>query len=201
MNAVEPAGRREPTARQRAESLKERVYISFTSLAVVLALRSQRTRQPPAPPRRPSASSRSVPSGDLCRRSAEPPDGPRKTFQQSRTESHDRRQHRGPQRAGDPAPAPRPARVVARGTDSERLEDLECLRGAYQSLPEFSSLTGITADGPPAEVLFRLQAALAAASGRRDGESAPGNPADTGSHSGSQRSATPMAAPGPSRYN
>lgn len=124
-----------------------------------------------------------------------------KTFQQSRTESHDRRQHRGPQRAGDPAPAPRPARVVARGTDSERLEDLECLRGAYQSLPEFSSLTGITADGPPAEVLFRLQAALAAASGRRDGESAPGNPADTGSHSGSQRSATPMAAPGPSRYN
>ena len=40
MNAIEPTGRCEPTARQRAESLKERVYISFTSLAVVLALRS-----------------------------------------------------------------------------------------------------------------------------------------------------------------
>lgn len=40
MNTVEPTGRREPTARQRAESLKERVYISFTSLAVVLALSS-----------------------------------------------------------------------------------------------------------------------------------------------------------------
>ncbi|MEC5190850.1 MULTISPECIES: hypothetical protein [unclassified Arthrobacter] len=40
MNATEPSGQREPSARQRAESLKERVYISFTSLAVVLALRS-----------------------------------------------------------------------------------------------------------------------------------------------------------------
>ena len=40
MNAIEPIGQREPTPRQRAESLKERVYISFTSLAVVLALRS-----------------------------------------------------------------------------------------------------------------------------------------------------------------
>lgn len=74
------------------------------------------------------------------------------------------------------------ARVAARGTDSERLEDLECLRGAYQSLPEFPSFTSITAGGPPSEVLSRLQAALAA-SGRRAGEFAPGNPADTNSHS------------------
>ena len=40
MNTTEPTGRPEPTASQRAASLKERVYISFTSLAVVLALRS-----------------------------------------------------------------------------------------------------------------------------------------------------------------
>lgn len=40
MNPVDPAGRSEPSVRQRAESLKERVYMSFTSLAVVLALRS-----------------------------------------------------------------------------------------------------------------------------------------------------------------
>ena len=40
MNAIEPSSRREPSASQRAASLKERVYISFTSLAVVLALRS-----------------------------------------------------------------------------------------------------------------------------------------------------------------
>lgn len=74
------------------------------------------------------------------------------------------------------------ARVAARGTDSERLEDLECLRGAYQSLPEFPRFTSITAGGPPSEVLSRLQAALAA-SGRRAVEFAPGNPADTHSHS------------------
>lgn len=75
------------------------------------------------------------------------------------------------------------ARVVARGTDSERLEDLECLRGAYQSLPEFCRFTSITADGLPSEVLSRLQTALATASGRQAGEPAPGNPARTNSHS------------------
>jgi hypothetical protein len=38
--STETAGARPPSARQRAERLKERVYISFTSLAVVLALQS-----------------------------------------------------------------------------------------------------------------------------------------------------------------
>lgn len=47
MKAIEPTGRRAPTARQRAESLKERVYISFTSLAVVLALQSHAAETTP----------------------------------------------------------------------------------------------------------------------------------------------------------
>lgn len=48
MTATEPTGRRAPTARQRAETLKERVYISFTSLAVVLALQSHADETTPA---------------------------------------------------------------------------------------------------------------------------------------------------------
>ena len=40
MQATEPTVPPSPSARQRAASLKERVYIIFTSLAVVLALRS-----------------------------------------------------------------------------------------------------------------------------------------------------------------
>jgi len=48
MNAVEPTGRREMSALHRAASLKERVYISFTSLAVVLALRSHADETTPA---------------------------------------------------------------------------------------------------------------------------------------------------------
>ena len=40
MQEIEPASPLSPSARQRAASLKERVYIIFTSLAVVLALRS-----------------------------------------------------------------------------------------------------------------------------------------------------------------
>lgn len=48
MNAVEPTGRRELSALHRAASLKERVYISFTSLAVVLALRSHADETTPA---------------------------------------------------------------------------------------------------------------------------------------------------------
>ena len=48
MNATEPAGRAAPSASQRAASLKERVYISFTSLAVVLALRSHADETTPA---------------------------------------------------------------------------------------------------------------------------------------------------------
>ncbi|MET1065426.1 MAG: hypothetical protein ABWX85_10705 [Arthrobacter sp.] len=48
MNAIEPTGRREPSATQRAATLKERVYISFTSLAVVLALRGHADETTPA---------------------------------------------------------------------------------------------------------------------------------------------------------
>ncbi|WCI09115.1 hypothetical protein PJ267_04370 [Arthrobacter sp. OVS8] len=48
MNAIEPTGRTEPSASQRAASLKERVYISFTCLAVVLALRSHADETSPA---------------------------------------------------------------------------------------------------------------------------------------------------------
>jgi dTMP kinase len=53
------------------------------------------------------------------------------------------------------------ARVLARGTDAERLEDLESLNDAYQSLPEFPGFIRIPANGPPAEVLARVQAAIA----------------------------------------
>jgi len=48
MNAIEPAAPPTPSARQRAASLKERVYIIFTSLAVVLALRSHADETTPA---------------------------------------------------------------------------------------------------------------------------------------------------------
>lgn len=48
MDTSEASGRPEPTASQRAASLKERVYISFTSLAVVLALRSHADETTPA---------------------------------------------------------------------------------------------------------------------------------------------------------
>jgi hypothetical protein len=46
--STETAGARPPSARQRAERLKERVYISFTSLAVVLALQSHADETTPA---------------------------------------------------------------------------------------------------------------------------------------------------------
>jgi hypothetical protein len=54
MTSTEPTGSTETTgpqalsARQRAERLKERVYISFTSLAVVLALQSHADETTPA---------------------------------------------------------------------------------------------------------------------------------------------------------
>ncbi|MDZ4093223.1 MAG: AAA family ATPase [Arthrobacter sp.] len=69
------------------------------------------------------------------------------------------------------------ARVLARGTDSERLEDLESLREAYQSLPEFPGFTSIPADGQPAEVLARLQAAIAQACEGPAREHSPAGPA------------------------
>ena len=48
MNPIEPRVTLSPAARQRAASLKERVYIIFTSLAVVLALRSHADETSPA---------------------------------------------------------------------------------------------------------------------------------------------------------
>src|SRR4051812_11808099 len=48
LNEAQPAAPLSPAARQRAASLKERVYIIFTSLAVVLALRSHADETTPA---------------------------------------------------------------------------------------------------------------------------------------------------------
>lgn len=48
MQEIEPASPLSPSARHRAASLKERVYIIFTTLAVVLALRSHADETTPA---------------------------------------------------------------------------------------------------------------------------------------------------------
>jgi len=69
------------------------------------------------------------------------------------------------------------ARVLARGTDSERLEDLESLDEAYRSLPEFPRFTSIPADGQPVEVLARLQAAITNTGRGPAGEPSPAAPA------------------------
>lgn len=71
------------------------------------------------------------------------------------------------------------ARILARGTDSERLGDLESLRDAYQSLPEFPRFTRITAGGSPAGVLSRVHAAIADAGGPRPDDGSPAGPAPT----------------------
>jgi len=68
------------------------------------------------------------------------------------------------------------ARVLARGTDSERLEDLQSLDEAYHSLPEFPRFAVLPADGQPSEVLTRLQAAIAQACGGRPGSTSPAGP-------------------------
>lgn len=69
------------------------------------------------------------------------------------------------------------ARILARGTDSERLEDLASLSEAYRSLPEFPGFTRIPAAGQPAEVVARLQAAIANACAGPAGEHSPAGPA------------------------
>lgn len=74
------------------------------------------------------------------------------------------------------------ARILARGTDSERLEDLVLLRDAYRSLPEFSGFTHITAGGSPGEVLSRVQAAISSAGGQRK-DCCPDGPAPAGQQS------------------
>ncbi|MEC5190849.1 dTMP kinase [Arthrobacter sp. MP_M7] len=74
-------------------------------------------------------------------------------------------------------------RVIARGTDTERLEDLESLHGAYQSLPEFARIISVPATGTPAEVLARLQAAIAVVRVNAGEGSAAGVRAEASSHS------------------
>lgn len=82
------------------------------------------------------------------------------------------------------------ARVIARGTDSERLEDLTSLREAYQSLPEFRRFTTIPAAGTPAEVLSRLHDAITNAGCRPAAELSPAG------HGGVAADA-PAGSPGP----
>lgn len=53
-------------------------------------------------------------------------------------------------------------RVMARGTDSESLADLEAFRAAYRSLPEFSNFVEVDANGSPDEVLAQLTRLVAA---------------------------------------
>ena len=71
------------------------------------------------------------------------------------------------------------SRILARGTDSELLADLESLHDAYRALPEFPGFTRITAGGPPAGVLCRVQAIIANAGGQRK-ECCPAGPAHSG---------------------
>ncbi|MEN8584201.1 hypothetical protein ABFP37_16010 [Burkholderia sp. RS01] len=47
-------------------------------------------------------------------------------------------------------------RIVARGTDEESLADLQSLRDAYRSLPEYTDFVKIDADATPAAVLSGL---------------------------------------------
>jgi dTMP kinase len=47
-------------------------------------------------------------------------------------------------------------RIVARGTDEESLADLQSLRDAYRSLPEYTDFVKIDADATPAVVLSGL---------------------------------------------
>lgn len=74
------------------------------------------------------------------------------------------------------------ARILARGTDSERLEDLVSLREAYRSLPEFSGFTHIAAGASPDEILARVQAAISKAAAQQH-EGCPAGPAPSGTGS------------------
>ncbi|MGK3958584.1 dTMP kinase [Arthrobacter sp. R4] len=56
----------------------------------------------------------------------------------------------------DVEPALAHQRIVARGTDAETLKDLEGLRAAYRSMPEYPGFVQLDADCPPAEVVARL---------------------------------------------
>lgn len=57
----------------------------------------------------------------------------------------------------DVEPALAHQRIAARGTDSETLADLEALREAYRSTPEYGGFAQLDADFPQAEVVGRLK--------------------------------------------
>lgn len=63
-------------------------------------------------------------------------------------------------------------RVMARGTDSETVEELEALRNAYRSAPEYAQFTELPASGSPAEVLSGLTAVINDAGSRQRGQTA-----------------------------
>lgn len=51
-------------------------------------------------------------------------------------------------------------RVLARGTDTESLEELAALDAAYRSIPEYEDFLKLDANGPPDEVLAGLSQLL-----------------------------------------
>ena len=56
----------------------------------------------------------------------------------------------------DVEPALAHQRIVARGTDTETLEDLVALRDAYRAMPEYQGFIQLDADCPPGDVVDRL---------------------------------------------
>jgi dTMP kinase len=52
-------------------------------------------------------------------------------------------------------------RVLARGTDTETLDELNSLRAAYRSMPEYAHFTELAASGTPEDVLSELALAIA----------------------------------------
>ena len=59
--------------------------------------------------------------------------------------------------------------MLARGTDTETLDELYSLRAAYRSMPEYAHFTELAASGTPEEVFSELALAIADA-GRSHGE-------------------------------
>jgi dTMP kinase len=51
--------------------------------------------------------------------------------------------------------------VLARGTDTETLDELNSLRAAYRSMPEYAHFTELAASGTPEDVLSELALAIA----------------------------------------
>ena len=64
-------------------------------------------------------------------------------------------------------------RVLARGTDTETLSELNSLRAAYQAIPEYADFTELPASGTPEEVVSHLTLAIADAGKRQGGGLTP----------------------------